>query len=565
MDNLESKIRDYLVKNINILSEDLTVIEKEHKLDNDLGARGFIDILAKDSNNNIVVIEIKRSKSASRSALHELNKYIALLKKNYHVKDSEVRLIIVSSEWDELLVPFSEYCKDVSLYIEGYKMILDNKAKPVKFEKVIPIEIDNSRAFSSQSMFFFFRYDNFNKCELLELLKQLMNRYGLLDYVVVNLKARYKKMPYKYGIYVAYKKYNKEYLLKFIKLADDDFTKDYKVLQNKIYFENMGENCDIEIENTCSFYNRILNYEVENKCNDEEYIDFIENEILILLNSQIANDEYESGYPMKFISAISRIWEVHEIIKYGLYNQGLLSDNNILIELSSIRENNEYIYNNYSESMNKAKILEICENFSNCLKNNSKWDDELARILSRIKMGKSNFRLSINIFNPCRILEVIARTICTQSYDYFPSYEVIVDYLDSNKVEIFRGMITWKKKNIDFNEFYGKFFQSSIDDFLIKTHFGTIEIIDYKIMEYLGLQYTSELISINGDEFEQSEIDIIHGKLNFKPIDKNRHPIYFDDFILSEQAFIKPLLDIFEMYTSNFVEDSLLDRLKEDE
>jgi RecB family endonuclease NucS len=114
----ESKIRDRLAENFGILEEGLELIELEYKLPNALGGKGFIDILARDRFGMVVVIEIKRSDAATRQAAHEIFKYTALLRTNHGLSDDGVRCIILSTEWHELLVPFSELAASVSYHVE---------------------------------------------------------------------------------------------------------------------------------------------------------------------------------------------------------------------------------------------------------------------------------------------------------------------------------------------------------------------------------------------------------------------------------------------------------------
>ena len=52
-----------------------------------------------------------REHPASRQAIHELSKYDALLKKNKLLRDSEIHLAVVSTQWHELAVPFSEFSR----------------------------------------------------------------------------------------------------------------------------------------------------------------------------------------------------------------------------------------------------------------------------------------------------------------------------------------------------------------------------------------------------------------------------------------------------------------------
>ena len=76
----ESKIRDYFSENLHMIEDELTLIDKEYYLPNAEGASGKVDILAKDRFGHYVIIEIKKSDKTAREALHELYKYIALMR-----------------------------------------------------------------------------------------------------------------------------------------------------------------------------------------------------------------------------------------------------------------------------------------------------------------------------------------------------------------------------------------------------------------------------------------------------------------------------------------------------
>jgi RecB family endonuclease NucS len=97
MQEIEKVIRTNLAKNLSFIDSNLILIKEEYYLQNYYGSKGYIDILAKDSDNNCVIIELKRSNQSARQALHEITKYHSLLQQNLHVKDSEIRTIIIST------------------------------------------------------------------------------------------------------------------------------------------------------------------------------------------------------------------------------------------------------------------------------------------------------------------------------------------------------------------------------------------------------------------------------------------------------------------------------------
>src|SRR2546430_7891972 len=124
MVRVEETIRDYLASDLSFVFSDLHLVGKEFKLTH-AKVKGYIDILARDDDNNYVIIEIKRSDKAARETFNEIFKYIQLLKREHRVKDSEIRVILLSSEWKSLLFPFSEECRKRAYYMEGIEITLD--------------------------------------------------------------------------------------------------------------------------------------------------------------------------------------------------------------------------------------------------------------------------------------------------------------------------------------------------------------------------------------------------------------------------------------------------------
>lgn len=57
----ESKIRDSLANNLSMIDSTYRLVDKEHYLRNEQGSRGFIDILATNTENQHIIIEVKRA------------------------------------------------------------------------------------------------------------------------------------------------------------------------------------------------------------------------------------------------------------------------------------------------------------------------------------------------------------------------------------------------------------------------------------------------------------------------------------------------------------------------
>ena len=137
--NIEDTIRNWLAQNLSFIAPELSLIRTEFPLPDHIGSKGFIDILAKDVFNNFVIIEVKRANNSARDTITEILKYHALIKQKYKAKDGEIRIIIISTHWSEIIRAFSELVNNTTYAIKGYKIEID----PVSF---IPYSIEEQQA-----------------------------------------------------------------------------------------------------------------------------------------------------------------------------------------------------------------------------------------------------------------------------------------------------------------------------------------------------------------------------------------------------------------------------------
>lgn len=141
----ESALRDLIAQQINKLKPGLTLLQKEQYIPSKHGTKSFIDLYAKDEKGCHVLIEIKRSATASRQAIHEVNKYVERVKQYFGAKDSEIHVIIGSTEWTELLLPFSRFYADASFSIEGIQIDISEDNINFQVQPIVPLPIVQGR------------------------------------------------------------------------------------------------------------------------------------------------------------------------------------------------------------------------------------------------------------------------------------------------------------------------------------------------------------------------------------------------------------------------------------
>jgi len=118
----ETDLRNYLSRNLGELETGLRLFEDDGitGIEFPVGGR-YIDILAIDSSENLVVIELKVSRGYDR-VIGQLMRYVAWVKKNLSEEDQKVRGFIVAREISEDLLLACSLVPDVELY--EYKLSL---------------------------------------------------------------------------------------------------------------------------------------------------------------------------------------------------------------------------------------------------------------------------------------------------------------------------------------------------------------------------------------------------------------------------------------------------------
>jgi hypothetical protein len=93
---------------------------------------------------------VKRSDSTAREAIHEVLKYCELLRSQRGLRIDQVRAVIASTTWPELLVPFSEMSRVSGYPIEGVELTVDNGfPASLRAERVTPLPVPEERDLSA--------------------------------------------------------------------------------------------------------------------------------------------------------------------------------------------------------------------------------------------------------------------------------------------------------------------------------------------------------------------------------------------------------------------------------
>lgn len=409
---IEHIIRDWLVEHPEFIERGLQVVEKEHYIFDEIGSNGFIDILCKDLYNNFVIVEIKRSDSTARQTFTEVFKYAELIQTKYNARNSEIRIIIISTHWNEIIRAFSHICLKSQFAVQGLQIYINEQTKvPEAKEEVIPISSKTfSRKFmSSQILYLFHSIEKRQKAH--KVLNGKLGQANIPDFVTVDLNAPDdKQIIYPYVISIAFQKYSKDEILYSIAL-----------LQGESHIDIQEAEFDTE----------------------EDYLDYLEQVFIVSLEMSDYIDSLEVGSAEKFESIINvQNWKIESLNRYGIFNTDPRYSRDLLIkELKGHDGNSSNKFVAFSESNQKERVSEIRSECQYSLSHTPHWSEFIGFIISNLEKSNEKFKIIVDIYNPDSIVSALYFTLIKGNPDYLPLFLIFIDYPNLNKTEIYKGEI----------------------------------------------------------------------------------------------------------------------------
>lgn len=390
-------------------------IDKEAFLPNKLGTRGFVDILAHDELGRYVIIEVKKSKSTFREALHEVLKYFEGIKEEKSLKDDEIRVIIISTDWEELLVPYSSFVKRIDCLVEGYQLFFDSTTQLLQAEQIQPLKLNSDRLLSDQHIIRLYttldKYsDGFTSHQ------ESFRKKGVKDYVLISLEAPKGFLDKE----IAAANYALNEIMEFY--SDTDlFSDSHNPIKELPDYRYMIYSA-IQILPESEYWN-IISSDSSKLKEVEEYAKMYEGEAKLNLLHDYAidtilpipsYDHIEISYPAKFYNILEEQgWEISSLFRFGkLQANKLLSDRAILEEIKGSSGVNRQKYIKEFKSFNKVSIDQALKEIRICLQDNPIWLKGIEHSFSEIRSSiKGNWAGKVHIFNPSNTILSIFQVV----------------------------------------------------------------------------------------------------------------------------------------------------------
>lgn len=458
----EFKIRDYLADNLEILEPGLQCLRTELPLQNPEGANGFVDIFARDCFGNRVIVEIKRSDTAARSALHELYKYLAILRTRQGISLHKLRCFVVSTEWHELFVPFSEFVRTAPYQAQGFRIQVDDSGAVLSAD---PISVDDGtsapKLFRHHDIFLF--SEEAKRDAALPSVKDALDQCSVKAYLLVTLRyaGSNKAVIHPFAIYVVPARVNKDVWQKLSEQVE---------LTEEISAEDPNFAFLVEQYLSISVH-RIVGY---------------------------SHDEYSIGYPERYFTMIHTGWIREDVVRHGmLESTQLATDDEIDALIGGVEGQNYVTFVRTSTPRLAAHWRDFRDSAWNSLAGNSVWSQDFERFSDWMEKENADGSVSIRIYNPMSLPIALMRLFGSGDSRFVPEMEYWATLPESHEILVLTGFIEyWRKPSVkSLAELLGDI-ALSFTDFVLLFNLGEAWCHDAVLMHRMGLRYTTIMTRI---------------------------------------------------------------------
>lgn len=512
LDSTEAWLRGELSKRLELLEPGLTLRSVEYRLPNRQGASGSIDILAADRYSATVIIELKKSNQSARQAIHELHKYVALIKQDHGLRESQIRCMLVSTDWHELLVPFSEFARTSRWAIDGYRLFLTDTGVPDHAEKVLPVPASAEIRLCPEHSVYLFREQK-RRDEALPVLLKLLRDHNLSEYLLLKLDIKQRRFEgtCDFALYLIVPE-----------LAPDERLRARDQLARTPWADDL-----------------------------EDEIQFLEEQLIVLeaTDSFSLRDEFEIGNPEK-LANLSITWDITSLIRGGsrLESKAIFSDEYLLRWAKGLEGRNAFHFEMIATPSRRLSWMEATRNAEYCLTGNEAWRTLAKAYFEDIERYHPDATVTAKIYNPCNLMMGLYRLAKLNVGDSLPSAEIVVSDKDGNPVRIVLGAMVWDGKRVtSVAEVLPDGVPTLFDLFLASALDGGTSAVEEHLIAQHGLSYFLVECTHTPDGMVLARLGIEAGVLRRVEVDELGLQD-FGAFYATHKDYLKALVDDFDSW-----------------
>ena len=456
----EANIRDHIAAHLDLIEPGLALVDSEFYLPNQQGASGFLDIFARDAEGKLVIIEIKRTDAAAREAIQELYKYVPLLRERFLVKNTDVRLILLSVQWHELATPYAEFAASAPLEVTAGAIILDVDGTPVAIEPMTPTALIGERKIGVRHFLWGFPSET-TAAKAVPVIAQRVQRFGLTDFVLVQSRGTKPILGGRSFLYFAQRE------LRF---------EDYMALIEASFDENQLEEFRESIADLTELEDRVA-----------EASDAVWHLDSGVPYREIGAETAEISYPEKGLRWFEDGDQEGIVIhRFGRFDDPWLEDQTIIDEIRGEGGESDLRLRYSANTDSPPQMAALRQRVENVFFFNEEWLGAVTQLIryAERKIGP----VQIDLVAYC--LDDILRTIAASAFGfpgYVPTFRLDIEY--NGEVERFIGLPEWDGSPPDFDKVIAEHFSGDNFGYFLACHFGENRSINHDIMTDLGLRY----------------------------------------------------------------------------
>lgn len=490
----EAELRDRLAADISVLGPGLTLLDKEQYIPNALGTRSFIDLYAKDQEGHHVLIELKRSDATAREALHEIYKYIEGVKAHLGARDNEIIVILASTEWRELLVPFSRFLADTDVTVRGIQLSVAYDTGRLIATPAPTVPISKGRFIAPwHEVHWYLTRDSMDRG--VKTIQDSLDEKGILDYVVILLRppapissehqagmvATIRQLAESQGLLATstvppLPKYECAAYIAMQILSDEQYL---QLLKSKP-----------------EAYAEVSEYFSE-ESEEERLLQL--HEAVAAMEPRPESDHMEIGYPAKLSKFLdAQEFRIEQLIRRGIFARNtLLDDEAIIAELRGEDGSTGQRFRRSVSIANSAHVATAKREIASCLDQNMAWRSHILRVMDEIEQEHPAAEVDISIYNPqAGVFTVYFTTTKQDGVLFIPTYSLIVR--NPEPIRMYYGALQSVGKAATFRSILKKYYDNDLGQLLFTMTWGGRDHRDVDILEDMGAMYRSFRCDIEG-------------------------------------------------------------------